>query len=137
MTTSLCNIFIPLVTGAEKMAKTDPHGWILSLIAVCVVFSALIILFCIYSLSGAFFSGKIKFKKGKKAPKNAEVAAAIALALQEECSDATPAAIALALELETSSQAHDIEPGIITIKHSQSAWNTPVFRKSPDKTKKI
>lgn len=135
MTTSLFNIMVPLLTGAEKMAKSDPHGWTLSIISVAVVFSALIILFCIYSLSGAIFSGKIKLKRKKSKPEDDGVAAAIALALEAECSDAVPAVIAMALELEKSSQAHDIEPGIITIKRCQSAWNTPVFRKTPDKTR--
>ena len=43
---------------AQIMKETDPHGWTLSIIAVSVVFSALLILFLIYSLSGNIFTGK-------------------------------------------------------------------------------
>ncbi len=38
--------------GAARMQQLDPHGWTLSIIAVAVVFSALIILFILYSFSG-------------------------------------------------------------------------------------
>ena len=39
-----------LTEGAKRMQETDPHGWTLALIAVSVVFSALVILcWCIQS----------------------------------------------------------------------------------------
>ena len=41
MTTCLYSI---LTAGADSMAQVDPPGWTLTLISVCVVFCALVIL---------------------------------------------------------------------------------------------
>ncbi len=111
---------------AQKMKETDPKGWSLSLVAVAVVFSALLILFLIYNLSGNIFTGRVRLKR-KKRSKAAEgpEAAAIALALKSYTSgeDDIPAAIALALHLYCGSGVHDTEPGFITIKvNNSSAW---------------
>ena len=114
MTTSLSSII--LTAGADKMAVSDPHGFTLTLVSVAVVFSALIILYFIYSLSGNIVSGKYKHK-GSTPDDSQAVAAAIAMALEQEaCSDEAEAAIATALHLYLSESIHDIEPGIITIK---------------------
>ena len=111
---------------AQKMKETDPKGWSLSLVAVAVVFSALLILFLIYNLSGNIFTGKVRLKRKKrsKVPEGPE-AAAIALALKNYTSgeEDIPAAIALALHLYCGSGVHDTEPGFITIKvNNSSAW---------------
>ena len=58
MTTFLYNIL--LTAGGDRMMETDPHGWTLTLISVTVVFTALIVLYFIYSFSGGLFSGKFK-----------------------------------------------------------------------------
>lgn len=119
-----------LTAGADKMAQTDPHGWTLTLISVGVVFCALIILYFVYSFSGAIFSGK--FKKEKKSGKGADdaTAAAIALALDDFCGNSDEkAAIALALHLYFNDSVHDIEPGVVTIRKSAApSWNSPEFR---------
>ena len=114
---------------------TPPEGWTLSIVAVAVVFSALLILFLLYSLSGAVFTGKLK-EAVRKAPKRRaddETAAAIAMALNSYLSDDdVPAAIALALHLHLSESVHDIEPGIITIRRAEdSTWRNKslTFRK--------
>ena len=111
--------------------NVDP--WALTLISVSVVFSALIILFILYSISGGIFTGK--FKKGaRKGKAGAETAAAIAMALDRYAQESgdEPAAIALALHLFISGGVHDIEPGIITIRRSEdSQWRNKslTFRK--------
>ena len=121
------------------MAQIDPHGWTLTIISVSVVFSALIVLYFIYNFSGNIFSGKYKRKpKAPKAPKGAvsgEVAAAIALALQADAGSETEAAIATALHLYLSDAIHDVEPGIITLRRTPSAWDNKQsnFRKTPRK----
>lgn len=121
-----------LTAGADKMAQTDPHGWTLTLISVGVVFCALIILYFVYSFSGAIFSGKIKFKKASKPGKEADAAtaAAIALALDDFCGNSDEkAAIALALHLYLNDSVHDMEPGVVTIRKSAApSWNSPEFR---------
>ncbi len=128
MTTCLFSL---LTAGADKMAQTDPHGWTLTLISVCVVFCALLILYGVYSLSGDIFSGKFKRKSAPKANATGDeqaVAAAIALALSAEgTSDEEIAALA-ALSLYLGDSVHDIEPGFITIrKNPASAWGNPQF----------
>lgn len=132
MTTFLCNIL--LTAGSDRMMQTDPNGLTLTLISVGVVFAALVVLYFIYSFSGALFSGK--FKRTPKAPKStpdAEVAAAIALALDMEQDGDTYAAIATAVHLYLSDSIHDVEPGIVTIRRTSSAWSDKAltFRKLP------
>ena len=113
--------------------SVDP--WALTLISVSVVFFALIILFLLYSLSGAIFTGKFKRKpkaaKGGRA--DAETAAAIAMALDDYLSgDDVPAAIALALHMYMGESVHDVEPGFITIRRNPgSDWKNKslTFRK--------
>ncbi|MBO4476090.1 MAG: OadG family protein [Bacteroidales bacterium] len=108
--------------GSARMQEIDPHGWTLSIVAVAVVFGALVILFLLYSLSGAIFTGR--FKRGGKRTPDEPTAAAIALALHEYTSSGDEAAaIAAALHLYLSESVHDIEPGIITIRRDiPSSW---------------
>ena len=132
MTTFLCNLL--LTAGGDRMMQTDPYGWTLTLISVTVVFSALIVLYFVYSLSGNIFSGKFKRapKKVKGTPDD-EVAAAIALALDMEQDGDVYAAIATAVHLYMNDAVHDVEPGIITITRKESGWNNKAlnFRKLP------
>ena len=120
-----------MTAGAERMAATDPSGWTLTLISVGVVFGALIILYFVYKFSGDIFSGKFKRSPRKKA--DAEVAAAIAAALDMEADGDTYAAIAAALHVYYSDSVHDVEPGIVTIRRKESGWANKSlnFRKLP------
>ena len=135
MTTYLFNTL--LTAGGDRMMETDPHGWTLTLISVSVVFAALIVLYFVYSLSGSIFSGK--FKREPKANKtvkgtpDAEIAAAIAVALDMENSGDVYAAIATAVHLYLNDTVHDVEPGIVTITRKDSGWNNKAltFRKLP------
>jgi len=134
--TSLLN----MTAGARRMAETDPHGFTLALIAVFTVFTALVILYFVYSFIGKASNTdtpKIKRHKKVKAGKDAdaETAAAIAMALEAELGGEVNAAIALALHMHLSNSVHDIEPGIITFAPRESAWSNPLlnFRKSPKK----
>ena len=126
-----------LTAGGDRMMETDPHGWTLTLISVSVVFAALIVLYFVYSLSGNIFSGKFKHapkaKKAAKGTPDAEVAAAIALAIDMENGGEVYAAIATAVHLFLNDNVHDIEPGIVTIVRKDSAWNNKTlnFRKLP------
>ena len=127
---------------AEILKETDPHGFTLSIVSVTVVFCALLILLTIYTFTGKLFSGQIKIKKPAKkkvsTPKGgsgneAEIAAAIAMALDAEMGGEAEAAIAMAMHLYLSEAIHDSEPFVITIrKNPASAWNdrTSNFRKT-------
>ena len=137
-------VLLEMTKGAAKVAETDPHGLTLSLISIVTVFTALLVLYFVYSLigkaaqkgtSGGEKPGKKasgRRRKGKAGP-DSEVAAAIALALEAESGHETEAAIATALHLYLSGSVHDIEPGIITIKPAPSAWagKSITFRKNP------
>ena len=141
---------------SDQMAERDPHGWILTLVSVSVVFSALAILWFFFwllferpakkrSLDSArddrpVISTKAKGRMEKSsrhstAPSvESEVAAAIALALDMEQGGDVYAAIALALHLELGATAHDAESFVLTIRPTpHSAWNNPAdgFRRKP------
>ena len=102
--------------------------------AISVVFTALAILWFLFWL---FFERPAKKKDKKKViPRDSDeaaVAAAIALALDMECSGDEYAAIAAAVHLYLSEAVHDVEPGIVTIVRKPSAWDdkTLTFRKLP------
>ena len=134
-----------LTEGAKRMQETDPHGWTLSLIAVTVVFSALVILFFAFSLVGRISMSAEARKAAPKAPRKprrkagkepeGEIAAAIALALEAEAGGEVPVAIATALAMYLGGGVHDSEPYTITIRRAPSAWDAPAlrFRKNPVK----
>ena len=121
----------------EFMKERDPHGWILSITSVSVVFVALAILWFLFWL--LFDRPAKKAQKPRKAKPaaegspEAEVAAAIALALEMEASGDEYAAIATAVYLYMNDTVHDVEPGIITIHRSETGWNNKSlnFRKLP------
>ena len=110
---------------AEKLMRTDPHGFTLTLVAVGVVFLALVVLYLCYTLVGAICTGKFRRPEGKKAGKKAgkagkaaegEIAAAIALALRLEGGNETEAASARALDPYLNESVHDNESYVITIR---------------------
>jgi len=131
-------------TRSQIMKEKDPHGFILTLIAVMVVFTALVILAFVFGWIGntnkRLQSGEPKVSKPKKSKKikagdmTPEVAAAISLALSREFGGEVYAAIALALDDYLGGGVHDLESMIITINPSQnSQWanKTQNFRQLP------
>ncbi|MBQ2526353.1 MAG: OadG family protein [Bacteroidales bacterium] len=130
-------------SGAQRMAHEDPFGGVLTLTSVSVVFGALLILLCIFTITGGFFSGRFRnpFKRSPKAPKagkaaDAEVAAAIAMALDRELGgdNEVAAAIGMALDRYFNDTVHDAESFVITIKRDgNSLWNdkSKNFRQLP------
>lgn len=112
---------------SADMAAKDPHGAIITLVSVSMVFIALIVLFFAYTFIGNLSSGKWNLKKllpARKAPAPAEkeggmsdeVAVAIAMALDKEFGSETYAAIGMALHQYFNDTVHDLESYIITIK---------------------
>lgn len=128
-------------SNAQVMAEKDPHGTTLSLVSVTVVFTALALLWLLFWL---FFERPAKRKataaagpsRKTRGTPDAEVAAAIALALDMEEDGDTYAAIATALHLYLSESVHDAESFVLTIRPRPSAWaedRTSNFRKLPRK----
>lgn len=119
-----------LETGAQKVAREDPHGWILTLVSVSVVFFALMLLWWLFA---ALFGQKKKKTPASKGM-NPEVAAAISMALQSEFGSEVYAAIGLALHEYLQDTVHDNESFIITIRPSEgSQWasKSQGFRRYP------
>ena len=122
---------------AQVMAEKDPHGWILTVVAVSVVFTALAILWGLFMLLFWLLDRLEKKSAPKKeAPAgeiSPDVAAAIAAALDMEEDGDVYAAIAAALDLYFADTLHDAEPFVVTIRPHASAWNDKkqTFRKLP------
>lgn len=130
-------------TGSQRMEKEDEHGFVLTLVSVTVVFTALIILWWLFSLLGKVSGGEGKksctckkesrAKAGKFGKMTPETAAAIAMALDQEMNGEVYAAIAAALHLYAEESVHDKESFVITIQRKQSSWNSKEqnFRQLP------
>ena len=70
---------------ADLVEANDPHGFIVTLICVCVVFCALVVLFLLFNLLGKYMvylaHRKEAKTKGTSTASNSEVIAAIAAAI--------------------------------------------------------
>ena len=124
-TITLLQVSENVVRKSAEMAARDPHGLIITLVSVAVVFSALVILYFAYTFIGKAINGKIDFRRcfrscrkssaSHKCPSDEE-AAAIALALDQELNGEAYAAIAMAMHQYLNDTVHDTESYIITIK---------------------
>ena len=117
-----------VVRKSAEMAARDPHGVIITVVSVAVVFTALVVLYFAYTFVGKAVNGKFDWKslacrfkrKAAKGAPSEEEAAAIALALDQELNGETYAAIGLALHQYLNDTVHDNESYIITIKRKKS-----------------
>ena len=124
-TITLLQVSENVVRKSAEMAARDPHGLIITLVSLAVVFSALVILYFAYTFIGKAINGKIDFRRcfrscrkasaSDKCPSDEE-AAAIALALDQELNGEAYAAIAMAMHQYLNDTVHDTESYIITIK---------------------
>ena len=113
-----------VILKSAEMAERDPHGAIITIVSVSVVFCSLIILYYAYTFIGKLSSGEVKLKMPKKkaAPKHIKggptpaEAAAIALALDQEMNGEVYAAIGMALHQYLNDTVHDMESYVITIR---------------------
>lgn len=126
-----------VMTKAEEMSSRDPHGWIMTITSVCVVFTVLILLWFIYAFAGKMFSGRLFRKDSKSAQQGMtpEVAAAIAMAIEKESKSEVNAAIALALHQYMNGTAHDQESFVLTIRPTFGPYAARQFtlRQLPEK----
>lgn len=120
---NLLQVSESVIVKSAEMAEKDPHGAIITLVSVSVVFVALIVLYFAYTFIGKLSSGEIKFKmpekkkaKEAKGAPDDKIAAAIALALYQEMNGEVYAAISMALHQYLNDTVHDNESYIITIK---------------------
>lgn len=115
------------ITKSMKMKEIDPHGWIIALTAMSVVFLALVILAIIFTLTG-----KLSIRNSQKKSKESAVATGNTnLTNSVETSAETYAAIGFALHLyNEENEAHDDESYSITLHHtdrSYSPWNSKIY----------
>ncbi len=122
----------PLSENAKAFSELDPHGFTMTIIAMTVVFSALLLLYFVFkNMSRLFQSDGIKKNAAKKA------VAIVPEHSSEEVANEEYAAIALALHLYRS-QMHDMENTIITIQKvakTYSPWSSKIYglRRDPKK----
>lgn len=141
-TPGILNDSVNSKTKAQEMAEKDPHGFILTIVSVSVVFLALAILWFLFTSLFKDKSNQPKkekktpAKKAAKAPEDEGVALAIALALEMERNSGDFAAIAMALHLHLTQSVHDAESFVVTFDQESgknSSWRNKQlnFRQLP------
>ena len=125
-TTPLANNYTGTVVSAgEKFVEMDPYGVGMAVIAMSVVFAALILLYIVFKNTKRLYS--INFKKLFSREPTKEAVAEIAS--EVEISGEVNAAIAMALYLYIS-ELHDHEEAILTIKkvsRTYSPWSSKIY----------
>lgn len=128
-------------TKAQIMSEKDPHGFILTIVSVSVVFLSLALLWFLFSSLFKDKSEKTRTKPATKKPdaglEDKGTAVAIAMALDLELNGGEDfAAIAMALHLHLTQSVHDDESFVITFDNETSrgsAWRNKQlnFRQLP------
>ncbi len=113
-----------IVTAGDEFVKMDPTGFGMAMIAMSVVFSALVLLYLVFKNTKKIYAINLKtlFRKPVKET-------AILAAEEEEIPGEVGAAIALALNLYIS-QYHDHEEAVLTIKkvaRTYSPWSSKIY----------
>lgn len=114
-------LFNKKVSAAERFIKVDPTGIIMTITAMLVVFTALILLYRIFKFTGRVSQNPIKIKRDKKGSQEVEVV--------QEISGEVFAAISTALFLYEN-EVHDHESTIITIERVSrrySPWSSKIY----------
>lgn len=106
----------------EKFHQHDPYGVIITIIAMLIVFSALILLFLLFKLFGYVSDKSLNKNAAPAAPQAVEPQVSSA-ATAPEAGEEEIAAICMALYQHFN--AHDEESGVLTFKHNTAtAWNS-------------
>lgn len=103
--TNVLQIAESVVHKSAEMAANDPHGIIITVVSVVVVFISLAILFGAYRLIGIIVSSRFVNKDNVETPTG-----------RTEEDHETEAAIGLALHMYMDENCHDHESNVITIK---------------------
>ena len=122
------------LSKSERMKKMDPFGWIMAIMAMSVVFSALVLLYLAFKGIGNISIRALQ-KKSDSHHQSTKVSVA-------ETSGEEYAAIATALFLYANeNEIHDVENTILTIdkiRRDYSPWSTKyqMFRQVPNVKKR-
>lgn len=118
------NSTIDKAAKPQRMKDMDPYGWMLALLAMSVVFTALIILYVIFKQIGKIYiKNDAKAKAAVSAPATPAPAAPASTG-RKGANDEINAAIIAALEMwMDSNQLHDEESGVLTITPGRTGWS--------------
>lgn len=107
----------------EAFHDKDPHGFMIALMAMSVVFSALALLYICFKLFGKFASRNLQTEDKKKAEATPVATQAAAVPASSDLDGEKMAAICFALYQHLN--AHDNESGVITlVPRDGSTWAT-------------
>lgn len=108
------------------MKKTDPHGVVITIVAMSVVFCALIILYVLFK-----FIGNVAIRTLQKRSDETTEKAGTTKTDVAEASAETYAAIGVALHLfKEENEAHDEESFLLTLQHTDrtySPWSSKIY----------
>jgi len=125
-------------TKIAKWKRDDPHGFVITVLSMSVVFSCLALLYIVFRLLGLFMSHKQALKKAQKiqpikaavktGEKLAETGHKTKVILKDGLhsggidKEIYIAVISMALK-QYQDDVHDVESGIITIRPHHTSWN--------------
>lgn len=108
------------------MKKTDPHGVVITIVAMSVVFCALIILYVLFKFIGNVAIRTLQKRSDETTEKTGTTKTDVA-----EASAETYAAIGVALHLfKEENEAHDEESFLLTLQHTDrtySPWSSKIY----------
>ncbi len=113
-----------IITSGDKFLVMDPYGIGMAVIAMSVVFGALMLLYGVFKNTKKLYSIDLKTLFSKKQKESVPVKAT-----HEEISGEVNAAIALGLHLYVS-ELHDHEDAVLTIKkvaRTYSPWSSKIY----------
>ncbi len=121
-------------TPANVFSEHDPYGFIMALLGMGIVFTALILLYVVFSNTPKFytpaFKQKLKTLFRKRPPEEVALpAAAEEVAVESDLTGEVNAAIAAAVHLYRS-ELHDFEDTVLTMKkvsRTYSPWSSKIY----------
>lgn len=138
VTVSIQNITTVSESKIEKFKREDPHGFAMAIMAMGIVFLCLALLWIFFTLFGMFMRHQETAKKvintqpikpiTKTVEKTIEVGHKTGVILQEGLKtkgidkEVYLAVIGMALQ-QYRDDVHDVESGVITIKHRDTGWD--------------
>ena len=109
------SLSVILTSGAGSLAEIDPHGWILTLISISIVFLSLLVLYVVYSIAGGIASGQFKEQIEQRKLRRS-------VRRHPDPDEETAAAIAFALHLHGQEGVAEKEPGYLTTESRPGNW---------------
>jgi len=113
-----------IVSPGEKFKEMDPYGFGMAVIAMSVVFSALVLLYVVFKNTKKIYSINLRKMFTKR-----EEEIVVQKPVEEEISGEVNAAIAMALHMYVNA-LHDHEETVLTIKkvaRTYSPWSSKIY----------